>query len=102
MRFGNWVAMFVERFEVEDHRFADQCFHFGFCICGGDATGQIRDVGGVAIVGFFDEDGIFHSDSPLSIPASLRILDHVLGARSLLILSAIVTVPGFSEWRYCL
>ena len=64
MRFGDWVAVFVERFEVEDNSFADQFFHFGFCIYGGDTTGQIRDVGGVAVVGSFDEDGVFHSDSP--------------------------------------
>ncbi len=102
MRFRDWVAVFVEGFEVEDNSFADQFFHFGLCICGGDATGQIGRVGGVAVVGSFDEDGVFHSDSPLFIPACLRILDHVFGARSLLVLPATVTVPGFSGWRYYL
>ena len=63
MRFRDWVAVFVEGFEVEDNSVADQFFHFGFCICGGDATGQIRDVGGVAVAGSFDEDGVFRSDS---------------------------------------
>ena len=67
MRFRDWVAVFVEGFEVEDNSVADQFFHFDLCICGGDATGQIRDVGGVAVVGSFDADGVLHSDSPLRL-----------------------------------
>ena len=59
MRLGNWRAMFVEGFEVEDDSFADQFFHFGSCVCDGDTTGQIRYVGGVAIVGSFNEDSVW-------------------------------------------
>ena len=39
VRFGDWGTVFVEGFEVEDDSFANQFFYFGFCICGGDATG---------------------------------------------------------------
>ena len=53
--------MFAELFEVQNNDFVEQGFCFGSGVCGGDSARQVRRIGGIAIVGFFDQDGVFHN-----------------------------------------
>ena len=43
--------------------FAEQVFHFGSGVCGGNTVGQIGRVGGIAVVGLFNQDGVLDGDA---------------------------------------
>lgn len=51
---------------MQNDGFAEQVFHFGLGVASGNAAGQVGRIGGIAVVGLFDQDGVLHSDSPLS------------------------------------
>ena len=100
LRFRHPLPVFAQALDVVADSLSDLAYGVFSGVSGGDATGEVGNVGRVVPGRPLDNDGVSHLLLHSFSPACFMTLAHVPRGRSSPGLPAMVTVPGLSGCRY--